>query len=639
VSVWAAPVAAAQPVPKVVLVVGPVGSITPAYRALANEAADAARNAGAEVVKVYSPDATWPAVREALDGASIVVYLGHGNGWPSRYRNSLYPPTQNGFGLNPTGGNGDDSHQYFGEASIEKLHLAPNAVVVFSHLCYASGNSEPGLPEGSVSDAIQRVDNYASGFLRAGAKAVVAEAGLGPAYYVRSLLRTGNSIEQIWRQSPTYNGNHQIVVRSERTNGYTVRLDPERATSLFRRSLVSRGVTASELRASAQGRAGRGNTVAVMPSEPSLATAGLRFGEPQLHALPIASSASRLTLPLPKARSSGVPKGAQVSVRWDAIQLDAPAAPDPSTIVGPVPEPTTVPSGVAARRHGTEADPGAVPDPAAEPTPAPEDLAPEVDLVVPEAMGSVVEPVAVRLAKHGLVLDVAYPTEPGLYRLTFTLHTPEGVAYDAATQALLAPVLVRVGGALAVAYGAPQTLALATGSSNDVAIRVLNAGSSSWAKDIPAPRAQPSNGGSHTTGRTKTILPSLVATWVSTDGHEVPSAVTVKLDKAVADPGGSSVAVLSLEAPSVAGTYLLLLDVVTPDYGALSAKGSTPALVRVTVGEPVAPAVIAPTVQVPVITPDTTPVASPETVAPVTPVTTPSTDHGAVITLPLLGDD
>src|SRR5918993_1021797 len=89
VSVWAAPVAAAQPVPKVALVVGPVGSITPAYRALANEAADAARAAGAEVVKVYSPDATWTAVKRALDGASIVVYLGHGNGWPSRYRDAL----------------------------------------------------------------------------------------------------------------------------------------------------------------------------------------------------------------------------------------------------------------------------------------------------------------------------------------------------------------------------------------------------------------------------------------------------------------------------------------------------------------------------------------------------------------------
>ena len=91
------------------------------------------------------------------------------------------------------------SHQYFGEASVDNVKLAPNAVVVLSHLCYASGNSEPGLPEGSQSMAIQRVDNYAAGFIRAGAQAVVAEAHMGPAYYVRSLLRSQDSIEQIWR--------------------------------------------------------------------------------------------------------------------------------------------------------------------------------------------------------------------------------------------------------------------------------------------------------------------------------------------------------------------------------------------------------------------------------------------------------
>ena len=638
-SVWAAPVAAAQPVPKVALVVGPVGSITPAYRALANEAADAARAAGAEVVKVYSPDATWTAVKRALDGASIVVYLGHGNGWPSRYRDALYPPTQNGFGLNPVGGAGDDRHQYFGEASIEDLRLAPNAVVVFSHLCYASGNTEPGLPEGTVGQAIQRVDNYASGFLRAGARAVVAEAGLGPAYYVRSLLRDRGSIEQIWRNSPTFNGNHQIVTRSQRTPGYTVRLDPERGSSGFRRSLVARGVTATEVRSSAQGRAGnpgRGN-VPVAPAEPSLATADLRFGEPQFKALPIAGKATRLTLPLARAKTSGVPEGAQVSLRWDPLQLDAAGAPDPSTIVAP--DVGVLDDGKettrARRPEQPDEEPLAAPgsEPAAEPeaTPEPEPDAPEVDLVVPESLGSVVEPVDAKLGKRGLVVDVAYPSAPGLYRLVATLHTPEGVAYDAATQALLAPVLVRVGGALAVAYGAPQTLALATGSTSEVAIRVLNAGSQSWAKQVAAPRANVrTKDDPVSTDRTRTVLPSLVATWVSTDGHGVPDAVTVKLAEGVAAPGGTAVAVLPLEAPAAPGTYLLLLDVVAPDHGPLSARGSSPALIRVTVGDPVAPAATAPVAPV---SPDTEPTPT------AVPAVIPSTGPGVVTTLPLHGDE
>jgi hypothetical protein len=144
-----APVAAATRVPKVAVVVGPAGSVTARYRALADSAADVARKAGAEVVTVYSPNATWPRVRQAVEGASIVVYLGHGNGWPSPHRDSLFPATQNGFGLNPVAGGDNSTHQYFGEKYIRQLHLASNAVVVFSHLCYASGNSEPGVAEGT----------------------------------------------------------------------------------------------------------------------------------------------------------------------------------------------------------------------------------------------------------------------------------------------------------------------------------------------------------------------------------------------------------------------------------------------------------------------------------------------------------
>src|SRR5689334_11393612 len=82
-SVVAPPVRAAGVAPKVVLIVGPAGGATPSYRRLADEAAAAAAKLTTNVVKVYSPDATWPNVKAALKDASVVVYLGHGNGWPS----------------------------------------------------------------------------------------------------------------------------------------------------------------------------------------------------------------------------------------------------------------------------------------------------------------------------------------------------------------------------------------------------------------------------------------------------------------------------------------------------------------------------------------------------------------------------
>ena len=60
------------------------------------------------------------------------------------------------------------------------VKLAPDAVVLLHHLCYASGLSEPGLPEGTLDQAKQRVDNFAAGFIRAGASAVIAEAYTSP---------------------------------------------------------------------------------------------------------------------------------------------------------------------------------------------------------------------------------------------------------------------------------------------------------------------------------------------------------------------------------------------------------------------------------------------------------------------------
>ena len=53
------------------------------------------------------------------------------------------------------------------EPAVASLKLAPGAIVILNHLCYASGNSEPGNPEPTVSVAHQRADNYAAGFLKA----------------------------------------------------------------------------------------------------------------------------------------------------------------------------------------------------------------------------------------------------------------------------------------------------------------------------------------------------------------------------------------------------------------------------------------------------------------------------------------
>jgi len=234
--------------PKVVIIVGATHGTTPRYRELADRAYAEATQYTSNVVKVYSPNATWARVRSAVSGAAIVIYFGHGNGWPSPYTYDPKYTTKDGFGLNASEGNGDYNNVYYGEPYVSTLDLAPGAVVMLHHLCYAAGNSEPGQPQPSISVARQRVDNYAAGFLKAGAAAVIADGHAGPEGYLRAMFTTQQPLETMWATQSDANGN-VVSFPSVRTPGATAFQDPDSPTSGFYRSLVVRsaGVSVGDL--------------------------------------------------------------------------------------------------------------------------------------------------------------------------------------------------------------------------------------------------------------------------------------------------------------------------------------------------------------------------------------------------------
>jgi hypothetical protein len=569
-----APVRAQGLAVKVVVIVGPVGHLTPLFLRDAERGALAAEAAGAQVVRVYTPNATWPEVERAAEGASILVYMGHGNGWPSRYRDSLHPPTQNGFGLNPVAGADDERHQYFGEKFVDDLTLAPNAVVLLHRLCYASGHTEPGMAEGSRSDAIERVDNFAAGFIRAGAAAVVADAHMGPAYYVRALLGGQRTIEDIWRDSPLDRG-HEFSAPSTRSPGFTLRLDPLAPTYGYRRSLVSRGgLRADTVRAGATGDPWA--PLEPLPLyQPTLADLGLTFATPVLRAPPVAGSVTRLLLPLPRSQLRRVPEGIQVSLRWDPLLVEQSAAgigaqPDSDIpAVTPPPSPADEP----------------MDDPSSEP---PHGLIgpllPLPPIMAAEELGTVVDLGVARHRPRGLAVEATMPASSGLYRLTATLHTPDGIAYDVATQALLSAVFVRVTGPVAVAFGHAAEITAVAGTDFPLSVRVGNVGSVAWdavydAADQSA--ADPSRSDSEFPP--SGLGPSrLVVTWVSVAGQSVPASTSVELSTETSVPEAEELVEAFLTAPREAGTYLLLLDVESPIHGPMSALGNTPALIRVT---------------------------------------------------------
>jgi hypothetical protein len=187
---------------KVVIIVGPTGAQTDSYRSTGNSIAQTAQAAGAEVVKVYSPNATWPNVRAAVAGANVIVYLGHGNGYPNPYGSTELTDRANGWGLNTSTNNGDkDSWSagtlvYCGEKALlgtltssdgssqwnycggknntDGINPAPGFVMIYNKACYAPGASESWDTKATESQAFQRVRNFSYPVLKGGAGAYFA---------------------------------------------------------------------------------------------------------------------------------------------------------------------------------------------------------------------------------------------------------------------------------------------------------------------------------------------------------------------------------------------------------------------------------------------------------------------------------
>jgi hypothetical protein len=256
--------ATSAPQLKAVLIVGPSG-LTSTNKADADAVAAKATNYGMNVVKVYTPHATWAAVLGAVQGANMVIYWGHGNGWPSPY-GPFQEKTKDGWGLNAS--DGSNTVAYYGGYYIRNnVTLAPNAIVGLSHACYTSGNGEPGMAIPSADVARQRVDNYAASFLYAGARAVFALETGSFTYVLDLLFGSTKTMDQVFStkgsQGQAYYGfvgTNDQYFDSERMPGYKNHLDPD-APNGWRRALTGdMNVTTADWMAGTGGGSGGGGT-------------------------------------------------------------------------------------------------------------------------------------------------------------------------------------------------------------------------------------------------------------------------------------------------------------------------------------------------------------------------------------------
>ena len=496
----------------------------------------------------------------------------------------------------------------------------------------AAATRSPACPRARSEQAIQRVDNYAAGFIRAGAAAVVAEGHLGPAWYVRQLLTGKGSIESIWNRSPNANGN-TFKASSVRSNGFVSRLDPEqplvRLLPLARvpwrhhrqRPQVRRAGHALERdrRPAARPDAReRGPEVrAAHPQhaahrrdddrghDPGLrrqrlrrsrtgrrsACAGIRSCSTR-HRLPSRRRSHRSgrirrdhrTRPRPRRRAPArtrsrarTPARASRPPRTRARRPRRAPAPHQARARARArrrrrrPRPPRSPARRGPRRRACSpcrrssrpSSPSRPRTPRRERRPASSfrprrPRSTSSSRSAPDPSWTSPRRPAARAGSRS-----RSPTRPSPACTASSRRCTRrpGVAYDAATQAMLTPVLVRIGGAIAVAYGAPANLTLNAG------MRGVDPGARPQrrlrgAGTCRSRSARATGGDDPTTGYHTSRFPAiLTATWVSTDGRPVPAAASTELDATIAAPGGSVAVALDVTAPDSPGEYLLLLDI------------------------------------------------------------------------------
>jgi hypothetical protein len=336
--------------------------------------------------------------------------------------------------------------------------------------------------------------------------------------------------------------------------------------------------------------------------KPSAAPAAAASPKPSKTAKPAPSPKAAK----PKAEASTTTTGgADTNASTSAASAEPSANPDASSSPASAEaSPGASPEASPSESASPEADGPAVPLPADSPTsdggpgrddalaapavdepdvtPRLEIPADELDLVVPERIGDVVAPAPVKIGKKALSIPVSMPAVPGKYRLTITLHDKDGVVYDAATQALIPSLIVRVTGDFDGAILATRTANLTAGTEAELDVRAINLGTTAWGHDAIATATDLVGGGAPAQGADVVgrWVPLSVGAALPTD----PKAQVVRTELPVGlQPGVKVDTVLDLVAPTAPGQYLLLLDIVTPERGSLVAAGADPTLIRVTV--------------------------------------------------------
>jgi hypothetical protein len=153
------------------------------------------------------------------------------------------------MGLNSSSGHGNSNVKYWGQTYVKTLDLAAHSVVLLNHLCYASGNSEPGHGTPSKSTAMLRADGYGTGFLRTGAQAVFANGRGSLSSILIDLMTSDKAVGQIFKDDRSFTGERDFSFASKKTAWATVWMDPYAKGKYYKSVVGKLSLTAPQVRA------------------------------------------------------------------------------------------------------------------------------------------------------------------------------------------------------------------------------------------------------------------------------------------------------------------------------------------------------------------------------------------------------
>ena len=189
------------------------------------------------MVEIYSPHATWSKVKSAAQGANVLIYLGHGNGYPSPY-GAFNAKTKDGMGLNSS--DGSSSHTYYGEYYIDRdIQLANErrrdpqpAVLRVGQQRVGRGLPRRSRPRSSGSTTTARASSGRT------PRPSSPRASTAPRTSSTACSRPTGRCAQIFWSDPARDGRWDFSFPSSRTPGYRAWMDPLDGSNRYYRSVI-----------------------------------------------------------------------------------------------------------------------------------------------------------------------------------------------------------------------------------------------------------------------------------------------------------------------------------------------------------------------------------------------------------------